>query len=117
MKTSKGYSSPHLELSEAGTEEALHILTEECGEVVQAAMKCLRHGMESCHPEYRQTNREHLEKEVADVQVLIAYLIRTGVLDPERIREGRALKRESLKEYSRLPYAEEQLNKRRARVK
>ncbi len=105
------------DLGIAGENEALYILAEECGEVVQAVMKCLRHGMESCHPEHSTTNREKLEKEVADVQVLIAYLVRTEVLDPEKIREGRALKRESLKEYSNLPYAEEvQQRRKKARV-
>lgn len=49
--------------------EALAILAEECGEVVQAIGKILRHGFESRHPydDGGMTNRQQLRKELVDV--------------------------------------------------
>jgi NTP pyrophosphatase (non-canonical NTP hydrolase) len=47
--------------------ERLALLAEECGEVIQAIGKVLRHGYESRHPNGGPTNREALEKEIGDV--------------------------------------------------
>jgi hypothetical protein len=52
--------------------ERLAILIEECGEVVQAACKTLRHGYESANPKAAigrqgETNREALERELGDL--------------------------------------------------
>lgn len=43
--------------------ERLALLAEECGEVIQAIGKILRHGYESRHPDGGPTNREALERE------------------------------------------------------
>ena len=53
--------------------ERLVILSEECGEVIQAIGKILRHGMDSYNPNLVNpiSNREHLEKELGDVIALI----------------------------------------------
>jgi hypothetical protein len=52
--------------------ERLAILIEECGEVVQAACKTLRHGYESTNSKAAigrqgETNREALERELGDL--------------------------------------------------
>lgn len=48
--------------------ERLAMLVEECGEVIQAATKILRHGYESHHPDDPSTtNRDLLTSEMADL--------------------------------------------------
>jgi NTP pyrophosphatase (non-canonical NTP hydrolase) len=47
-------------------EELLIILIEECGEVIQAATKCLRFGYDRSEPEYG-VNSQVLAAEVGDV--------------------------------------------------
>lgn len=53
--------------------ERLAILAEECGEVVQAIGKILRHGYDSYHPDYPNggNNRSLLEKEIGDLSAAI----------------------------------------------
>jgi len=50
--------------------ERLAMLAEECGEVIQAVGKILRHGYESKHPDTGVTNRDHLTKEMDDVMAV-----------------------------------------------
>lgn len=47
--------------------EALALLAEECGELVQIIGKILRHGLDSHHPDTGDNNVELLQKEVGDV--------------------------------------------------
>ena len=48
--------------------ERLIMLIEECGEVVHAASKCLRHGFDNHHPTTAHLlNREALGREVGDL--------------------------------------------------
>lgn len=57
-------------------QERLVMLAEECGEVIQAVTKILRHGYDSCNP-YSQnceTNREHLLRELYDVAATMGML-------------------------------------------
>lgn len=62
--------------------ELLQMLAEECFEVIQAAMKTLRHGLESYHPEDRKQtpNWMLIEKELMDVLTTMRELRRQGVL-------------------------------------
>lgn len=58
--------------------ELLALLSEECGELIQAIGKILRHGFESYHPDDRGTqitNRENLVREMGDVSAAIELLI------------------------------------------
>lgn len=61
--------------------ERLALLIEECGEVITAATKILRHGYESFNPlepgRGRLSNREALEKEIGHVDHAI-HLMLTG---------------------------------------
>jgi hypothetical protein len=61
--------------------EALALLAEECGEVVQIVGKILRHGLYSYHPnDPGVSNAMHLEHEIADVRAAIEILIRDRVV-------------------------------------
>ncbi len=62
--------------------ERLALLIEECGEVIQAATKILRHGFESTNPYNRSstkhtTNREALAKELGQLKLAV-HLLEAG---------------------------------------
>lgn len=63
--------------------ERLTMLAEECGEIVQAVTKILRHGYESKSPllRYSPTNKEHLEKEISDLMGVVHGLTEIGDLN------------------------------------
>jgi len=61
-----------------GQAERLAMLIEECGEVITAATKILRHGYGSHHPDRLDTNRHDLEREIGDV---FAVLVRMMAMD------------------------------------
>jgi NTP pyrophosphatase (non-canonical NTP hydrolase) len=77
-------------LSDAESER-LALLIEECGEVIQAATKVLRHGWASRY-DNGEANREALEREIGDVQAIL-------FLMAERIdyRRGAAAQAEAAK--------------------
>lgn len=64
----------------AAQEERLYLLVEEAGEVIQAAMKILRHGLASCNPliENGPTNLETLECELGHLMTSIGRLAHSG---------------------------------------
>lgn len=58
--------------------ELLALMSEECGELIQAIGKILRHGFASVHPEGRdegRSNRENLVREMGDVRAAIELFI------------------------------------------
>lgn len=71
--------------------ERLAILIEECGEVVQAATKILRHGYESSYADGR-TNLSVLESEIGDLEATIAILGMAGDISPTKIRAAKVRK-------------------------
>ena len=60
--------------------ERLALLAEECGEVIQAVAKVLRHGYESTHPDKPEagTNRDMLQRELADLRAAESLMIEAG---------------------------------------
>lgn len=63
--------------------EALALVSEESGEVVQVVGKILRHGLESYHPNnLQETNRHLLRKELTDVLAAINILVDAEIIDP-----------------------------------
>jgi len=58
-----------------GEIERLALLSEECGECVQAIGKVLRHGWESCHPDGGENNRQLLIREIADVRMAMQLMV------------------------------------------
>lgn len=82
--------------------ERLAMLAEECGEVIQAVGKILRHGYDSHHPdqagkppEFRHTNRDQLKQELADLLAVVDMMdqdhaaIDAAALDAAFIRKMR----------------------------
>lgn len=63
--------------------ERLALLAEECGEVIQAVGKILRHGYDSHHPHHYKpgTNRQQLEHELGDLIGTIGFLAQAGDID------------------------------------
>lgn len=75
-------------------DEALTILMEECGEVIQVASKIQRFG-----------DREHydnLSKEIGDIMCMIDILVEQGVVDINLALHSKENKRKKLKNYSSL---------------
>ena len=54
--------------------ERLVLLIEECGEVIQAATKVLRHGYDSHDPGGTISNKEQLEKEIEEVAAIALFM-------------------------------------------
>ena len=65
--------------------ERLAMLAEEAGEIVQIIGKILRHGYESYHPDDPEkiTNREHLIRELRDLDGVVYGMCLNGDLKPE----------------------------------
>jgi len=76
-----------MKLPDHAETERLHMLIEECSEVIKAATKILRHGWKSYNPdlppEDRTTNREDLERELLDVKAVVWGMQQAGELDSE----------------------------------
>ena len=68
-------------------EEKLVLLIEECGEVIQAATKCLRFGWDIEHPDYG-INHKVLAKEIGDLIGVVDSL----PLDSDIIKLFRSIK-------------------------
>ena len=77
-----------LTLAEA---ERLAMLAEECGEVIQAIGKILRHGYASFHPDAPSgpTNRDMLMREIGDVKAII-----------ERMEDAVDISRDTVSKYT-----------------
>lgn len=74
-------SNPYNQLTNGQTER-LVVLMEECGEVIQAASKVLRHGYENHHPDFlHSTNKKELAKEINDVRLSVNRLCSFQDLD------------------------------------
>ncbi len=78
--------------------ERLELLIEELGESIQAATKILRFGYEERHPRRPdgETNRQALERELADVRAAIVVMFRSRDID-----DG-SMERLAAEKYSRL---------------
>jgi NTP pyrophosphatase (non-canonical NTP hydrolase) len=80
--------------------EALLILQEECGEVVQAISKCFRFGKDG---EWQgKTNLLNMENEIGDVLAMIDILVENSFISDSNINHYRQQKRIKLKEWSSL---------------
>ena len=79
--------------------ERLAILAEECGEVVQAVNKIIRHGYATGHPDHDENNRFDLEKECGDVRCAMIRLCEAGDLDKQHIHNQANYKAKSVLHY------------------
>lgn len=89
------------------TQEALIILQEECAEVIQAASKIYRFGIDNEHKS-GATQRENLELEIGDMLALVDILVDQGVINLYNINKANAAKKEKLKKWSGLYETESQ---------
>ena len=67
--------------------ERLAVLSEELGEVQQVIGKILRHGYDSYNPldDSVETNRTKLEKELADINLIVLHMISECDIDESNI--------------------------------
>ena len=78
----------------AAEAERLALLAEECGEVIQVVGKILRHGYDSANPlvDVSPTNREELEKELGDIELVVDMLKSCSDVDNNAIQLRRKTK-------------------------
>lgn len=88
-------------------QEALTILIEECGEVIQACTKIIRFGPNNFHPDVPdELNSDLLTKELGHVAAMMHVLERAGLNVSQKKMEAAACnKLENLKKWSTLPRA------------
>jgi NTP pyrophosphatase (non-canonical NTP hydrolase) len=89
--------------------ERLACLSEECGEIIQAIGKVLRHGYEDVDPNdphpnpgtgMGPNNRYKLAGEIGDLNEVCARMVDAGDINPEIIKSSSALKHKKLKRWT-----------------
>lgn len=81
------------------TEELMVITMEECGELIQACSKILRHAQ---NPDKLSKWQESLVEEVGDVLCMIELMTEAGFLDHSSLETRKKIKRKKLHKYSGL---------------
>lgn len=81
-------------------DELLTITMEECAEVIQACSKIIRFGMDSKFD--KMTARDHLEKELGDLQCMIDLLHSNDMVSYTAMDNYAEAKREKLRKWSNL---------------
>lgn len=82
-------------------QEILDILQEECGELVVAASKVRRFGLDNSYKD-GGTQREHLTQEAGDVMLMIHLLVEQGVFTIEELQQASQRKEQKLKIWSKI---------------
>lgn len=80
----------------------LHILQEECAEVIVAISKINRFGLHSFHPNGTKSNLDNLEEEIGDVLAMIDLLLKQGVINEKNLEFATKAKFEKLKKWSNI---------------
>ena len=83
-------------------QEALDILQEEAAEVIQAVSKIRRFGPLNHKDGEDQTNLEHLEEELGDMQAMIEILMELGIVSWGNVTVAKRAKIEKLKKWSNI---------------
>lgn len=83
-------------------DEILIITQEECAEVIRAASKIFRFGMDETQAGKSYTNREHLEEELGDLQCMINLMVGRGIVRKEKLEEAEVKKHEKLQQWSNI---------------
>jgi len=86
----------------AQLKEVMDITQEECAEVIQAISKISRFGLDNYKPGKSQTNREHLEEELGDLQAMVEILQEFDVVSWANIEKAAIAKKEKLKQWSNI---------------
>ena len=80
--------------------EILSITQEECAEVIQAISKIFRFGIDT---EWKgETNRQHLEEEIGDLQAMINLLIEHKIVDAKQVENAAIKKTLKLQKWSNI---------------
>lgn len=79
--------------------ELLTIFREECDEASIRASKMKRFGVKEVQPEQPYDNSQRLAHEIGDLEEMIEFLKREGLINEEDIEEGRQHKRDQLKKF------------------
>lgn len=83
------------------TTEIMHILQEECAEVIQAISKCQRFGLHNLKPGANKTNMDQLLEELGDVMAMVELLVDQKIgVEHYKITEAKVAKFEKLKKWS-----------------
>ena len=82
-------------------QDILDILQEECGELIVAASKVRRFGLDNSYKD-GGTQREHLIQEAGDVMLMVHLLVEHGVFTIEDLQEASQRKEEKLKIWSKI---------------
>ena len=83
-------------------QEAMDILQEEAAEVIQAVSKIRRFGAENHKDGETQTNLEHLEEELGDMQAMIEILMELDIVSWGNVTVAKRAKIEKLKKWSNI---------------
>jgi hypothetical protein len=94
--------SDHFNELSPGEAERLAMLIEECGEVIQAATKILRHGYASYDPtdESKGNNQTMLGKELGDLDAIIGIMLAAQDFPSNLIATGAQAKMVNLRVYA-----------------
>lgn len=79
--------------------ERLALLAEECGEVIQAVGKILRHGYRSSHPDFLNTNRAHLAMEIGHLHFATDLMIQNGDVEGGEVGHAHREKIKNIPQY------------------
>ncbi len=79
--------------------ELLHILMEECGEVIQEASKCLRFGLLEQQPGNPRNNAQRLSQEIGQLRYMMLRLMMDDITDHAFEKEGYDEKPDKLQKY------------------
>ncbi len=91
----------HFNKLEPWEAELLAVLSEECGEVIQAIAKIQRHGFESHNPLIAGacSNRDALTKEMGDVRAAMIMLCDASVIHKETVHKQADAKLNNIKRW------------------
>lgn len=92
-----GEDIPYLTAAEI---ERLAMLAEECGEVVQAISKVLRHGWNSQSPYGGKPNRIALERELGDVRAIVNMMLDADDVRLAEIQTWQRSKRRAMRQWT-----------------
>ena len=82
--------------------ELLDILQEECAELIQAASKVKRYGVDSYNPITNINNKDNIIREIGDVLCMIELVMEDMIITPEELVIAKENKLEKLKKWSTL---------------
>lgn len=81
-------------------QEILHILMEECAEVIQAVTKANRFGYDFIKPGTTKTNRDHLAEELGDLLAMVSLCHDFGIVEFEKVMQAKSDKFDKLIKWS-----------------